>query len=113
MSSLAELKTRIADELTRDDMGTGGEAEDALSRAIDSAIAHYADEMGWFNRLSGTATTTASSTAALPTGMRYATQVSYLEEPLIRDELENLEPLIETGIPTRWAMSGDSLYLYP
>jgi hypothetical protein len=114
MATVADLKTRIADELTRDDMGSGGEAEGALSRAIDTAIEMYADELRWDNNLSGNVTTNGgSSTASLPTGMRYATQVSYLEEPLIHDELENLEPLTETGVPSRWAMDGDSLYLWP
>lgn len=114
MATVADLKTRIADELTRDDMGSGGEAEGALLRAIDSAIEFYADELRWDNNSSGDTTTSGgSNTASLPTGMRYATQVSYLEEPLIHDELDNLEPLTETGIPSRWAMDGDSLYLWP
>lgn len=112
MSTLADLKLRIADELTRDDMGAGGDSEDALARAIDSAISYYADEMGWFNHLNDTATTS-GGTAALPTGMRYATRVSYLQCPLIQADLDELQPLTDTGPPARWAMDGDTIYLWP
>lgn len=114
MATLADLKTRIADELTRDDMGSGGEAEAALDRAIDSAIELYADEMRWDNHLSDDVSTTGgSSTVAIPTGMRYALKLSYLQLPLIKDELENLQPLTATGPPSHWAADGDNIYLWP
>jgi hypothetical protein len=114
VATVADLKTRVADELTRDDLGTGGEANSALLRAIDTAIEYYADELRWDNSLSDDVTTSGgSNTVSLPAGMRYATQVSYLEEPLIHDVPENLEPLTETGVPARWAMSGDNIYLWP
>ena len=77
MATLADLKTRVADELTRDDMGSGGEAESALSRAIDSACELYADELRWDNHTSGVIATSGTHTEALPAGMRYATQISY------------------------------------
>lgn len=114
MATLSDLKTRIADELTRDDMGSGGEAEGALNRAIDSAIDQSENELFWFNHSNTTANTVGGvSTIAVPTGMRVVSQVSYLEEPLIRDRLDRLQPLTETGIPSRWAQDGDTIYLWP
>lgn len=114
MATLADLKTRVADELTRDDMGSGGEAESALTRAIDSAVEFYADELRWDNHLNTTLNTSGTHTEALPSGMRYATQVSYAEETLIKDELEYLHTLTgEIGVPSRWAMDGDLIYLWP
>jgi len=114
MATLADLKTRIADELTRDDLGSGGEAEGALNRAIDTAIEFYADEQFWFNRLSGTVNTVgATATVAFPTGMRLPTQVSYLQCPLKKVDLESIQFLTDTGIPTRWAEDEGQIYLWP
>lgn len=114
MTTLSDLKTRIADELTRDDMGVGGEAETALDRAIDSAVAFYASEIAWFNHLLGTTSTVAATaTATLPTGMRWASQVSYLGSPLNKVDLAKIESLTETGIPSRWAMNGSLIQLWP
>jgi len=114
MATLADLKTRVADELTRDDMGSGGDAESALNRAIDTAIEFYADEQFWFNRLSGTVNTVgATATVAFPTGMRLPTQVSYLQCPLKKVDLENIQFLTDTGIPTRWAEDEGQIYLWP
>lgn len=114
MATLADLKTRIAEELVRDDMGTDGDNEDALDRACDSAISYYADELQWFNDSTGTATTVASTaTVSLPTGMRYATQVSYLEEPLTKAKLDDILIYDDTGPPSHWAMDGSTIRLFP
>lgn len=114
MATLSDLKTRIADELTRDDMGSGGEAEGALNRAIDSAIEFYADELFWFNRDTGTRATTAGvDYVALPTSMRRAEQVSYLQQPLIKVDLREIEDLTDSGQPSRWAENGDNIQLWP
>jgi len=54
MSTLAELKTRIILDTNRDDMGAGGELEQALADAIADAIEFHAGTLFWFNRASGT-----------------------------------------------------------
>lgn len=114
MATLGDLKTRIADELTRDDMSSGGDSYNALVNAIDSAISQSENELFWFNHVNATASTTGgSNTMSVPAGMRTVSQISYLEWALRRDPLENLQPLTETGIPSRWAQDGDSIYLWP
>jgi hypothetical protein len=114
MATLADLKTRIAEELVRDDMGADGDNEDTLARAIDSAISYYADELQWFNDSTGTASTVAATaTVSLPTGMRYATQVSYSEEPLTKATLDDILIYDDTGQPSHWAMDGDVIRLFP
>jgi hypothetical protein len=114
MATYADLKTRIADELSRDDMGTGGDAANALTQAISSAIAFYADEALWFNHNSGTRTTTNGvGTISLPSTVRVAATVTYLSLDLLRVPLEVIEQLTDTGIPTRWAQNGDLIQLWP
>lgn len=114
MATLAQLKTRVITELNRDDMGSGGDLETVLSDTIDRAIEHYADYQFWFNRDTGTRTTTGgSSYVALPSSMRRAELVSYLDQPLIKVPLEQIEHLTDSGVPTRWAEDGGNIRLWP
>lgn len=115
MATYADLKTRIADELTRDDMGSGGEAESALIRAINTAVEQTQSEEFWFNHASATASTTASSEiVALPSGVRIpATVTDQYGCDLIRVPLDSIESRIETGRPSRWAQNGDTIQLWP
>jgi hypothetical protein len=114
MSTLGELKTRIIAKLNRDDMGSGGDLETVLADAISEAIELHADEQFYFNRGSGSRSTTADvAYVARPTGVRVAKTVSYLGEPLDKVSLDEIEHRTETGLPSRWAENGDNIQLWP
>ena len=122
MSTYATMRTRIEDEIARSDLTTN------VNRAILSAIEHYKDERFWFNELRDTAST-ASGT------QNYLMPDAAAERPLIRadrltitvnsniidlgdprphDEIVRLTTSSSrTGIPDRWSMYQDSIWLYP
>lgn len=119
MATLTQLYTRIILDTNRDDMGSGGELEQAKIDAVADSVEFYADELFWFNRKSGTILTVASTaTSALPSGMRIPQIVTYLSQPLQKVELEVIEaayyaasPVL--GIPTQWAEDGGLIHFYP
>lgn len=115
MATITQLYTRLILELDRaDDMGSGGTLEQAKIDAVTRAIEHHADELFWFNRLSGTATTVASTaTVAVPSGMRLPLQVSYNQSPLTKVQLEDIQHLTATGTPTAWADNEGAIQLSP
>lgn len=114
MATIAQLYTRIILDTNRDDMGSGGELEQAKIDAVADAIATYASELFWFNRKTGTASTVASTaTVALPSGMRIPLVVSYNQSPLRQVGLEDIEHLTSTGTPTAWAENEGVIQLSP
>jgi hypothetical protein len=114
MATLTQLYTRLILETNRDDMGSGGEAEQAKVDAVARAIEFHADELFWFNRKTSTKDTVASTaTIALPTGMRCAVQLSYNGTPLQKVQLEDIQYLEETGLPTKWAENDGAVQLWP
>jgi hypothetical protein len=114
MATYADLKTRIADDLSRDDMGSGGEAESALVRAIASAVEQTANEEFYFSHSSGTAATVAGTGyVSVPASLRVVETVSYLDQPLIHVPLDSFESYTDAGLPTRWAQDGSLIRLWP
>lgn len=114
MATLAELHARLALDLNRDDLGAGGELEQAKLDAVAEAVEAYADELFWFNRASGTVATAASSaTVALPAGMRLVQAVSCDGRLLARVPLEDIAYRTEAGRPTHWAMNDGTIQLWP
>lgn len=114
MATLGQLKTRIRLETNRDDIAPGGEAEQALGDAIKSAIDYHATELFWFNRASGNVSTVGgSATIALPAGMLYAEDVSYLEDKLVKVGIEDIEHKNAEGVPSHWAEDEGAIYLHP
>lgn len=114
MTAIADFKAAVILKLDRDDMGSGGALEQALTDAITAAIEFHADELFWFNRTSGTKATVASTaTIALPTGMRAARAISYDQTPLTKVNLEDIEYLTETGTPEKWAENDGAIQLSP
>lgn len=114
MATLGELKTRIRLETNRDDISSGGEAEQALTDAIGSAIDYHANELFWFNRASSTAVTTGGiATVSLPSGMLYAREVTYQYDDLLNVTLDSISRRSETGLPTHWAESEGDVQLWP
>ena len=114
MATLAQLKTRIILETDRDDMGSGGEAEQTLIDAYTDAIDYYSSEQFWFNRANGSGNTAASTaTIAMPTGVRFPRAVTYLGEPLTMVDLIEVQARTETGIPSKWAENEGAIQLWP
>src|SRR4051812_34446445 len=119
MATLAELYTRIILDTNRDDMGSGGELEQAKIDAVADAIEYYADEQFWFNRAAGTVSTSANvATGALPAGMRIASVATYLGNEVEKVPLVAIEALVNasspvTGPPAKWAEDAGAIRLYP
>jgi hypothetical protein len=119
MATLTQLYTRLILDLNRDDMGSGGELEQAKIDAVADAIEKNADELFWFNRKSGTLTTVAgTATVALPSGMRIPQVVTYLGSELLKVPLEDIEAVYNsttpaTGIPSKWAEDGGLAHFWP
>ncbi len=114
MATLGDLKTRIILETDRDDMGSGGEAEGALTNAISRAIEFYSGKEFWFNRGSGSGSTTgAVAYIARPAAVRIVKTVSYLGQPLPKVPLDQIEYRTETGLPTRWADNEGNIQFWP
>lgn len=114
MATIDQLQTRIILDTNRDDLGPGGELAQALTDSIADAVEDYADELFWFNRKTGTVSTTgAVATVALPAGMRLATKVTYLGCALDKIPLEEMDGRAETGPPSKWADDGNTIHLWP
>ena len=114
MATLTQLYTRLILDLDRDDMGSGGELEQAKIDAVDEAIETYSDEPFWFNRANGTGNTVASTaTIALPAGIRFPYLVSYLGEELDKVPLLAIQYRTETGVPSQWAANESTIQLWP
>lgn len=114
MATLTALYTRIILDTNRDDMGTGGELEQAKIDAVADAIQHFKAEQFWFNRASGSGNTTATdATLALPTGVYVPNVVSYSGDELTRVPLSEIEHRTETGVPTKWAENEEQIQLWP
>lgn len=114
MATLAQLYTRIILDLARDDMGSGGELEQAKIDAVIDAIDDYKAEQFWFNRASTSGNTTAAdATLTMPTGVYVPKTASYEGEALSRAALEEIEHRTETGVPTHWAENEETIQLWP
>lgn len=114
MATLAQLYTRLILDTNRDDLGSGGELEQAKIDAVDAAIAQFKAEQFWFNRASGSGATTATdATLALPSGVYVPKVVSYSGQPLQRVPLCEIEHRTETGVPSKWAENEETIQLWP
>lgn len=116
MSTLATLKTRIADEIDRDDLTS--QVETALLDAID----HYADMNLAFNEQRQTVSTTADTIAVtVPTGLRRETGIwidvsgnDYALEKVSLEFIEELHAATDTtGQPTYYAYLDGTFRLWP
>ena len=114
MATLAELYTRLILDLNRDDLGAGGELEQAKIDAVTAAVDKYKADPFWFNRGSGTVVTTAAvATIALPAGVHVPSAVSYDGQALLRVPLGDIEHRTETGLPSKWAEDEGLIHLWP
>jgi hypothetical protein len=118
MATTAQLKTRVILQTSRDDMGSGGILEQALTDALAQAVEDWADTQFWFNRASGTGNTTANvATITMPSGIRVPAVVAYgtaySGRKLERVDLETIETSTVTGQPTQWAENEGTIQLWP
>ncbi len=114
MATLLELKTRIRLETNKDDIAPGGEAVEALNLAIARAIEYYSDEAFWFNRDSGTVSTTSGiATVTVPYAVRVCEMVSCNGVPLQKVPLSQIEHRSDSGRPSHWAENGGIVRLWP
>lgn len=114
MATLTALYTRLILDLNRDDMGSGGELEQAKIDAVADAINHFKAEQFWFNRASGSGATTASDgTLTIPSGVHVPHVVAYSGNELTRVPLAQIEHKDDTGIPTQWAENEEQIQLWP
>lgn len=116
MATLADIKTRIATEMVKDDLLDVLAAQ--LLLHIQRAVEFYADKRFWFNSIITTANTVGGSDAVtLPATVR---AVGVLTIPALRSEvkpaqLDMLEEpgATETGVPRWYAYYGNQLKLQP
>lgn len=125
MATFGDMKTRIANEISRSDLTT------YISDAIKSAVAFYAVERFDGNEKRGTITTIAgtrlydTSTASpgtLPSDIEEIDSIvctvsgrDFLLKPRSYAELEDIDPgtTLTTGDPRCWAWYASKLRLYP
>ena len=71
MVTFATQKLRIATEMVRDDLASGGELETVLEQHYQDAVEHYANEKFWFNSIRATVdTVAATATVTIPATVR-------------------------------------------
>lgn len=117
--TLGDLKQRIIDETTRDDLAD--DLADALTRTIQDAIDFYATERWWFTEARVTsACTIGNEYIALPAGLRVLDRpflvVGNVRYGLHVRSMEDIEALYTTpisGQPTDYAVFGSNLRLWP
>lgn len=118
MSTLAQMRSRIADDLDRTDLST------QIDKAINRAIEYYEKERFWFNEKIATFTTVASqknysSSDGIPTDIL---EIDYVEvtingreDKLIRRTYDWIRELIGfdgTGYPTDYCYYQENFYFY-
>ena len=114
MATLDQLKTRIILEIDRDDLGAGGEAEQALIDAYTDAIEFYSDQAFWFNRASGSANSVAGvASITLPSGLRLVDSLACNGEGLKKVALSDIQDRSGTGVPSHWAENSGLVQLWP
>lgn len=116
MATYAQMKARIASEMVRDDIASGGDSESILETHIAQACEYYADRKFWFNSILTTATTSASTaTVSIPATVRIVERVTIpaydiqLREVILR----KLDDDTDTGLPCRYSYYNNSLRFWP
>jgi hypothetical protein len=118
MSTFAQMRAVIADDLDRSDLST------QINRAINRAIKYYEKEPFWFKETVGTFSTTATTkiytTSTIPTDI---SEIDYMEVVVsgndykltekTYNEIEEMDISHQGGIPEYYAYYDESIYLYP
>ena len=121
MSTLAELKALIADDLDRDDMGS------QIAKAVSSAISHYEGTRFWFNEKRNIEFTLSSSqefygvndSPYIPNLIEidsFSVIQSGTPNPIYRRDYDWIEQTAMNGVaglPSDYAYYGQEIRLYP
>ncbi len=119
MSTLSQMRSRIADDLDRTDLSS------QIDTAINRAIRYYASKEFWFNQTTGTFVTTASqkaygTTDGLPSDIASVTYVEisindtdYRLTPRTYAYIQEIDPSTYIGDPDDYAWFENKMYLYP
>lgn len=119
MSTLSEMRARIADDLDRSDLST------QIDKAINRAIRHYAYKTFWFTQTTGTFVTVANKKSygisdGLPSDIKeidYAKiRINDTDYELTKRTyayIEQVDPSIYTGDPDDYAWYAEKMHLYP
>ena len=116
MVTFATQKLRIATEMVRDDLASGGELETVLEQHYQDAVERYANEKFWFNSIVTTATTTASvATISVPATVQTVERLTIPAYDLTIDEvnLSELPDYSTEGIPEFYSYLNDTLKFWP
>lgn len=117
MVTFATQKTRIASEMVRNDIASGGARETLLEQHYQDAVEHYANEKFWFNSIRTTVNTVAdTATVPIPLTVRRVERVRLdaYERELREVGINELPDDSDvTGIPTVYCYYNDSLRLHP
>lgn len=119
MGTLADLKSRIIAETTRDDLSDDLASD--LNTVIADAIEYFAAERWWFNEGRATSNCTiGQSTSPVPAGVRQIDKlflvVGGTRQELRAGSVADIDFLYSTptaGQPTDYALLGANLYLWP
>lgn len=117
MTSFADLKTRLADDLDRTDMGT------QIDRELRQAVKHYEKQRWWFNEQQATSATVANqANYSIPADLLVLDSLEItissrrikLNEILWGRYLEEYRYSTTTpSVPSDWAYYTDQLWLGP
>lgn len=117
MTSFADLKTRMADDLDRPDMGI------QIDRELRQAVKHYEKQRWWFNEQQATALTVASQpNYGLPADLLVldSLELTFSSRRILLNEIQ-WERYLEDyrystttpSVPSDWAYYSDQLWLGP
>lgn len=116
MTTFADLKSRVADDLDRSDMCT------QIDRELRRAVTHYERQRWWFNEVQATALTVASQPNYSPPTDLLALdslEITISSRTLLVNEIQWARYQDEyrystvTGYPADWAYYADELWLGP
>lgn len=123
MSQLSQVRSRIADDINRSDLGT------QIDVAINRAIEHYEKDYFWFKDKTATFSTVASQEVYTSADSGYPTDLSeidYVEVSISSNyqyevvptdfkDIQHKNPgsTTLTGYPTNYALYNENMYLYP
>lgn len=116
MVTFTTQKLRIATEMVRGDLASGGDLETVLEQHYQDAVERYANEKFWFNSILTTATTTASvATISVPATVQTVERLTIpaYDIELREVNLKELPDYSTTGIPEFYSYLNDTLRFWP
>lgn len=116
MVTWATQKTRIADEMVRSDIASGGAREALLEKHYQDAVEYYANEKFWFNSIVTTVNTVASTqTVTIPSTVQTVERLTIpaYDIELREVNLSEIEDYDTEGLPEFYSYYNDSIRLWP